>query len=105
MKKLMVLLLAVGFAGAVAVAQEPVKTQKEKAKVEHKCKNDCKNHGKDAAHKCKSDCKAKANEAGKKCVGNGQNCKGTAAHKCTGKCAHHKSGDKATMQKKVETKK
>ncbi len=105
MKKLMVLLLAVGFAGAVAVAQEPVKTQKEKAKVEHKCKNDCKNHGKDAAHKCKSDCKAKANEAGKKCVGNGQNCKGTAAHKCTGKCAQHKSGDKATMQKKVETKK
>ena len=53
MKKLIVLVFALTFAGAVSMAQEPVKKAQEPQKTEHKC---CKDK-KDANHKCSGQCK------------------------------------------------
>ena len=72
MKKLIVLAFALTFAGAVSMAQEPVKKTKEPQKTEHKC---CKDK-KDANHKCTGEHK-------------------DANHKCTGQCKHHQKDVKA----------
>ena len=69
MKKVFVFAAALIFAGAVSMAQEPVKKSQEPQKTEktccskdkkteaHKCSGNCKDHQKDATKKCSGDCK------------------------------------------------
>ena len=116
MKKLVVLIAALTFAG-VTMAQEPVKKAEVKKETTHKCCEDKKaaaahkctgehkhdanhkctgEHKHDAAHKCSGTCKGakkdgkqvKAVDA-KKCCSD----KKAEAHKCTGKCDHHKKAE------------
>ena len=70
MKKLVVLIAALTFAG-VTMAQEPVK-KVEKKETTHKC---CEDKKAAAAHKCTGEHKHDAN------------------HKCTGTCDHHKKAE------------
>ena len=86
MKKLIVLAFALTFAGAVSMAQEPLKKAQEPQKTEHKC---CKDK-KDANHKCSGECKKKAEAGEHKCCG-----KKDANHKCSGQCKHHQKDVKA----------
>ncbi len=111
MKKLVVLIAALAFAG-VTMAQEPVK-KTEKKETTHKCCEDKKaaaahkcsgNHKHDAEHKCSGNHKHDAahkcsgnhqHDANKKCCNkkDGKEVKAMNEHKCTGKCAHHKKAE------------
>ncbi len=111
MKKLVVLIAALTFAG-VTMAQEPVK-KVEKKETTHKCCEDKKaaaahkctgEHKHDANHKCTGNhkhdaehkCSAKSKDGKKvKAVDTKKCCtdKKAEAHKCTGKCDHHKKAE------------
>ncbi|MGM9819834.1 MAG: hypothetical protein ACI3Z9_03390 [Candidatus Onthomorpha sp.] len=101
MKKIFVFAAALIFAGAVSMAQEPVKKSQEPQKTEktccskdkkaeHKCSGDCKNHQKATTQKADKACcsKDKKTEA-HKCSGNCKNHQKDATKKCSGDCKNH----------------
>ncbi len=103
MKKLVVLIAALTFAG-VTMAQEPVKKAEVKKETTHKCCED-----KKAGNLKKTSADKKADVKAHKCDGNHKH---DANHKCTGKCDHHKKADanhkctgKCDHHKKAEVKK
>jgi len=84
MKKLVVLIAALTFAG-VTMAQEPVKKAEVKKETTHKCCED-----KKAGNLKKTSADKKADVKAHKCDGNHKH---DANHKCTGTCDHHKKAD------------